>query len=211
MIGGTDGVAYGSAGTTFDTTRAITASQLVQETTPTAAASRSAVREGGSWTLGDSNGLNTTDMTAIHADNPTVRDLINHRDKGQYPTNLDPDHATGDNGNQYAYSQCTWWAYKRRHELNLPAGSRMGNGRDWADSARRLGYWVDTTPRVGDVMVFKAGQDGSSPIYGHVAIVETVNEDGSITTSECGAAYHGKPFSRTFTAQAASQHQFIHY
>lgn len=35
--------------------------------------------------------------------------------------------------------------------------------------------------------------------------------DGSFTTSECGAAYNGKPFSRTFTAEQAKQLQFIHY
>lgn len=35
--------------------------------------------------------------------------------------------------------------------------------------------------------------------------------NGSFTTSECGAAYNGKPFSRTFTAEQAKQLQFIHY
>ena len=40
---------------------------------------------------------------------------------------------------------------------------------------------------------------------------ESVASDGSITTSECGSAYNGKPFSRTFTAEQAAQLQFIHY
>ncbi len=99
----------------------------------------------------------------------------------------------------------------RRHQLGLPAGSHMGNGADWADTARRLGYWVDFTPRVGDVICFARGQYGSDATYGHVGIVENVGADGSITTSECGSAYDGKPFSRTFTAEQASQLQFIHY
>lgn len=95
----------------------------------------------------------------------------------------------------------------RRHQLGLPAGSHMGNGADWADTARRLGYWVDSTPRVGDVICFQRGQYGSDPFYGHVGIVESVASDGSITTSECGAAYNGQPFSRTFTAEQAKQLQ----
>ena len=91
---------------------------------------------------------------------------------------------------------------------DFPAGSYMGNGNQWADSARRLGYWVDSTPRQGDVMVFQSGQAGSSLIYGHVAIVEQVNEDGSIVTSEWRAAYNGQPFSRTFPASEVGDYQY---
>lgn len=43
---------------------------------------------------------------------------------------FDPNHVTGDVGNAYAFSQCTWWAYVRRHQLGLPVGSHMGNGAD---------------------------------------------------------------------------------
>lgn len=60
-------------------------------------------------------------------------------------------------------------------------------------------------------MVFQRGQDGASLIYGHVAVVEQVHADGSITTSECGAALGGKPFSRTFTKTQAAQHEYVHY
>lgn len=196
---GTSPAAYGAA-RPFDQDTA---------TTVTGAASRSGGRETGSWTLGES--IDPARLSGRAASNPQVAQLVNHRDRDAYPAGLDPDHATGDTGNAYAFSQCTWWAYKRRHQLGLPAGSHMGDGKDWAASARKLGYWVDSTPRVGDVMVFRAGQDGSSPIHGHVAIVEAVNADGSIDTSECGAAYNGKPFTRRFTAAQAAQHEYVHY
>ena len=153
----------------------------------------------------------TDKMTVVSADNPVVKSLINGRDEGQTPEGFNPNHATGDTGNAYAFSQCTWWAYVRRHQLGLPAGSHMGNGADWANTARKLGYWVDNSPRVGDVICFGRGQYDSDLTYGHVGIVENVGQDGSITTSECGAAYNGKPFSRTFTAEQAKQLQFIHY
>ena len=73
-----------------------------------------------------------------------------------------------------------------------------------------LGYWVDNTPRhVGDIMVFAAGQAGADGYYGHVAIVEQINPDGSIVTSECGASMNGKTYSKTYTNP--SDFQFIHY
>ena len=165
---------------------------------------------GGSWGMPDSDG-EIGRLTVIGADNPVVRSLVNGRDEGWTPDGFDPNHVTGDVGNAYAFSQCTWWAYVRRHQLGLPVGSHMGNGADWADTARGLGYWVDDVPRVGDVVCFQRGQYGADPTYGHVGIVETVGQDGSFTTSECGAIYNGKPFSRTFTAEQAKQLQFIHY
>lgn len=200
----------------FDTSTAITRNAL----TGTGAASRGTTREAlegyqstsndGSWSMPDSDRV-TDKMTVVSADNPVVKSLLNGRDEGQTPEGFNPNHATGDTGNAYAFSQCTWWAYVRRHQLGLPAGSHMGNGADWANTARKLGYWVDNSPRVGDVICFGRGQYDSDLTYGHVGIVENVGQDGSITTSECGAAYNGKPFSRTFTAEQAKQLQFIHY
>lgn len=192
--------------TWFDTTTAVTRTRLVE-------ASRSESRatlSSGSWDLGSDVDPDAK-MTVREAGNKVVQALINGRDEASVPAGFNPDHADGDTGNAYEFSQCTWWAYVRRHQLGLPAGSHMGNGADWADTARRLGYWVDSTPRVGDVICFQRGQYGSDPFYGHVGIVESVASDGSITTSECGSAYNGKPFSRMFTAEQAAQLQFIHY
>lgn len=164
----------------------------------------------GTWLGGDD--IDTAQLTAIPASNATVKQWVNGPDKTLIPTGFQPDHATGDTGLAYSFSQCTWWAYTRRHQLGLPVGSRFGDGAQWADSARRLGYWVDSTPRhEGDIIVFQRGQYGSSTVYGHVGIVEHINADGSITTSECGAALHGHPVSRTFTAEQAATLQFIHY
>ena len=164
----------------------------------------------GSWFLGSDVDPDAR-MTVREANNKTVQALINGRDEASVPAGFDPDHTDGDTGNAYGFSQCTWWAYVRRHQLGLPAGSHMGDGADWADTARRLGYWVDDTPRVGDVICFARGQYGSDPFYGHVGIVENVGVDGLVTTSECGSSFNGKPFSRTFTAEQAAQLQFIHY
>lgn len=80
------------------------------------------------------------------------------------------------------------------------------------DSARALGYWVDNMARhVGDIVVFAPGQQGADGYYGHVAIVEEVNADGSIKISESNVKGLGVISDRTFTAQEASQMTYIHY
>ncbi|NMN00078.1 amidase [Bifidobacterium sp. DSM 109958] len=164
----------------------------------------------GSWSLGEeSTDLDVSQMSKSKADNATVAALMDVN-AADIPAGFNPNHDTQDYGSTYSFSQCTWWVYLRRHELNLPVGSHYGNGYMWADSARSLGYWVDDTPRnVGDIMVFRQGQEGSSSAYGHVAIVEAINPDGSVTTSECGASYNGRTFSRTFTN--VHDFQYIHY
>ncbi|WP_258186099.1 CHAP domain-containing protein [Bifidobacterium sp. UTBIF-68] len=142
---------------------------------------------------------------------PQVADLMDGRDHDSLPSGFDPAHATGDEGNGYAYGQCTWWAYTRRHELGLPVGSRFGDGRQWADSARALGYWVDASPREGDIVVFRPGQAGADPVYGHVAVVEHVDASGGIRISEANISGRVGPFQRDLDARQAGELEYIHY
>lgn len=115
---------------------------------------------------------------------------------------------TGDTGDAYPWGQCTWWAYERRHQLGLPAGSHFGNAAQWAASATALGYTVDTTPTVGAIVVFQPGQAGAHPLYGHVAIVEQVHDDGSVTISESNVQGVGVISNRTLTD--AGRFAYIH-
>lgn len=118
-----------------------------------------------------------------------------------------PGFSSGDSGkNAYDYGQCTWWAYERRHQLGLPVGSFFGNGGQWANSARAHGYRVDQTPSVGAVIVFAPGQDGASPLYGHVAIVEAVYGN-RVLISESNVRGLGVISYRTLYAPG---HWFIH-
>ncbi|WP_348519506.1 CHAP domain-containing protein [Bifidobacterium sp. ESL0745] len=106
-------------------------------------------------------------------------------------------HPTGDSGNAYPSRQCTLWAYLRRHQLGLPAGSYMGNGGSWGDTGRRLGYLVNNTPHVGAAVVFRPGQAipsmtrgtwHANAACGHVAVVEAVG-NGYIMISEGGVGF----------------------
>lgn len=107
-------------------------------------------------------------------------------------------------GNRYAFGNCTWYAYERRMQLGRPVGSFWGNAATWAMYARSAGYRVDNTPEVGAVM-----QNGGG--YGHVAIVESMNGDGSITISEMNyAGNFNRVTSRTVSAGTAAGFTYIH-
>nr|WP_240542331.1 CHAP domain-containing protein [Bifidobacterium felsineum] len=190
----------------FDRSTALTVTRL----TGSDAASRGEARGmTGTWELDEH--IDVDDLTLLHANNPTVRTLINGRDLDKTPAGWNPDHQTGDTGTGYPYGQCTWWAYTRRHELGLPVGSRFGDAKDWTASAIKLGYWVDSTPREGDIVVFQPGQQGADAVYGHVAVVEHVDADGGIRVSEANIGGQVGPFQRDITADIASKLEYIHY
>jgi len=109
-------------------------------------------------------------------------------------------------GNRYDYGYCTWYAYNRRAQLGRPVGSFWGNASTWASYARGSGYLVNNTPKVGAVM-----QDGySAGGYGHVAVVESVNADGSVYISEMNYAGWNVKSYRTLSAGEAARYNFIH-
>lgn len=89
----------------------------------------------------------------------------------------------------YDTYQCTWWAAMRRNQIGKPVDAHMGNGGQWNDTARRLGYKVGGSPKPGDAMAFEPGTLGSSGTYGHVAVVEEVKADGGIVISESGTGF----------------------
>lgn len=108
-------------------------------------------------------------------------------------------------GNRYDYGYCTWYAYNRRAQLGRPVGSFWGNANTWASYARGSGYLVNNTPEVGAVL--QAGGYGG---YGHVAVVESVGADGSITVSEMNYAGWNVMSYRTIPAGQASSYNYIH-
>ena len=109
-------------------------------------------------------------------------------------------------GNRYAAGNCTWYAYERRAELGRPVGSFWGNAATWASFAAGSGFTVNKTPAVGSIM-----QDSwSAGGYGHVAIVEAVNPDGSILLSEMNYAGWNVISSRTISAGQVATYNYIH-
>lgn len=97
----------------------------------------------------------------------------------------------------YALGQCTWWSCMREHKMGNTTGSYWGNGNQWVSSAVANG-WREGVVEVGSVVSFVAGSTtpavggGSQTVaqtYGHVAVIEVVNEDAkTFTTSEKGGS-----------------------
>jgi surface antigen len=82
-------------------------------------------------------------------------------------------------GNGYASGYCTWWAAERRAELGRPVPSNLGNAITWLAAAQAAGFDTGTEPRQGAVIWYRFPATSA----GHVAIVESVNADGSINIS----------------------------
>lgn len=119
---------------------------------------------------------------------PTVQAQVN-LGGGTSSTPSTPKVATGD-GNNFPLGQCTWWADERYHQLSgyyVPWNKTgQANAYQWAGQAKAFGWNVGNSPPKGLPSIIclqgSAGQGVGSSL-GHVAIVEKVNSDGSITTS----------------------------
>ncbi len=109
-------------------------------------------------------------------------------------------------GNAYAPGNCTWYAFERRAQLGRPIGSFWGNASTWAANGTAAGFAVNRTPAPGAIMQNGGGYAG----YGHVAIVETLNPDGSITVSEMNYAGFNVVSSRTIPAGQIGNYRYIH-
>jgi surface antigen len=117
----------------------------------------------------------------------------------------------GSVGNRYAYGNCTYYAYDRRAALGRPIGSFWGNASTWAAAARSSGYRVDHIPEPGAVAQWNAYADGWIGYFGHVAVVESVNDDGTVTISEMNnMALGGYNIVDRRTIPASSVSNYIH-
>ncbi len=114
--------------------------------------------------------------------------------------------ATASAGNRYAFGNCTSYAYERRAELGRPIGSFWGNASTWAANGGAAGFAVNKSPAPGAIMQNGGGWGG----YGHVAIVESINPDGTFTVSEMNYAGFNVISSRTIPMSQAGTYNFIH-
>ncbi|GER87773.1 hypothetical protein KDW_19350 [Dictyobacter vulcani] len=86
--------------------------------------------------------------------------------------------------NRYLMGQCTYWADFRYHQLTGYAVPWMYDAKGWAYGASQSPGWVvSSTPKVPSILVLQPGTQGAGLQYGHVAIVERINSDGTLYTS----------------------------
>jgi surface antigen len=93
-----------------------------------------------------------------------------------------PADATGGSLDRFFYGQCTYWANMRYHELTGHWVPWLGNAAQWYYGARMSGWAVSAMPHVPSILVLQPGVQEAG-WYGHVAIVEKINSDGSVLTS----------------------------
>ncbi|MBQ8922349.1 MAG: CHAP domain-containing protein [Oscillospiraceae bacterium] len=90
------------------------------------------------------------------------------------------------NGSKLPFQNCVFYALGRFFELWGVCLSST-NAENFIESAKRQGLKTGNEPKPGAVIVWAKGKTGdSSDGAGHVAIVEQINADGSIVTSESG-------------------------
>ena len=105
----------------------------------------------------------------------------------------------------YDYGFCTYWAALRREQTGKAIPNSWGNANTWAIRAALDGYGVNHLPAAGTIMQTTVGQ------FGHVAYVESVNPaDRSWTISEMNFKGWDEVDSRTLSAKAAQDYNFIH-
>ncbi|MFZ2544467.1 MAG: CHAP domain-containing protein [Candidatus Saccharimonadales bacterium] len=93
-------------------------------------------------------------------------------------------------GNTYTYGYCTYYAKQRRPDLP----NMLGNGGQWVANASARGLATGSVPQAGAI--------AETP--GHVAYVESVNDNGTIVISEMnGPAGFGVVGTRTVPANQA--------
>ncbi len=84
---------------------------------------------------------------------------------------------------RFFYGQCTDWANRRYHTLTGYWVPWLGNADQWVAGAYNYSWTVSTQPVVPSIIVLQAGVQGAGG-YGHVAVVESINSDGSVVTSD---------------------------
>lgn len=81
----------------------------------------------------------------------------------------------------FAAWYCTAYAAQRRPDIFKSGTTFRGNAKEWTANAKRAGYTITKTPSKGAIVVYQPGQGGASS-YGHVAIVENVDEEKGLMT-----------------------------
>ncbi|GAK31394.1 putative N-acetylmuramoyl-L-alanine amidase [Weissella oryzae SG25] len=109
-------------------------------------------------------------------------------------SNSNQNNTVVDTTNTYPYGQCTWYV---KSQLSW-VGNYWGNASSWAASAVSAGHTVSSVPTAGSVAYFGPGVQGADATYGHVAVVDSVNANGTVNISEAnylGLIYHTRTIS----------------
>ena len=126
---------------------------------------------------------NTNSNLSLPSQQATATAVI--RQDGYDPTSSGATTLMGGGGlNRFAFGQCTYWANYRYHQLTGYWVDWLGNADEWAAGAQAAGWIVSSKPNLKgpSIIVLQPYVQGAS-YFGHVAIVEKVNSNGSVYAS----------------------------
>lgn len=106
--------------------------------------------------------------------------------------------------NRYDEGQCTHYIFEKVKADGNMIESGWSDAKYWAEKAQEDSYTVNGTPEQGAVLQTEQGE------LGHVAYIESVNEDGSIEVSEMNLAEAYEITERTIEAEDVDQYDYIH-
>ncbi|MCG1010538.1 CHAP domain-containing protein [Salinicoccus sp. ID82-1] len=106
--------------------------------------------------------------------------------------------------NFYDAGECTFYVFNKVKANGEMIETSWRNAEFWAARAKTDGYTVNDEPAEGAILQTSRGE------IGHVAYIETVNEDGSIDISEMNYREPYEVTERTITADRIDEYAYIH-
>lgn len=107
-------------------------------------------------------------------------------------------------GNGYDYGYCTWWVANRRIQVGRPLPTNLGDAYTWPTRAAMEGLSTGTKPAAGAAMWFPEAYPG------HIAYVESVNDDGSAVISEMNHLGWAVKDTRTIPDASSGAYKYIY-
>lgn len=106
--------------------------------------------------------------------------------------------------NSYDPGQCTHYVFDKVKEDGNMIERRWGDAEHWASRAKDDDYLVDSIPQEGSILQTERGE------IGHIAYIETIHDNGSVTISEMN---YYKPYEvteRTIEKSEVGTYQYVH-
>ena len=128
------------------------------------------------------NGNNPSLVAQMATATASTQDVVNPTSSSSNSGSPLPPPIVGGTLNHFSLGECTYWADLRYHQLTGYWVPWTGNAYQWAAGAAASGWVVSSTPKVPSIIVLQPGVQGAYGV-GHVAVVERINSDGSVYTS----------------------------
>lgn len=106
--------------------------------------------------------------------------------------------------NTYDDGECTFYVFDKVKADGMMIERSWGDAETWAARAKSDGYTVNNNPEKGALMQTDRGE------IGHVAYIESVNDDGSFKITEMNLSEPYEVTERTIDSENINYYQFIH-